>query len=97
MPIGLSLHILLRHFILLNHNCGSEKSSFAPSFIIYLPVTFIYISHSTNLAHLMRIFGIPKVVEASEDFVPLLVLSADRPPELQDCGANQSINQVKQN
>ncbi|TYG79763.1 hypothetical protein ES288_D02G162700v1 [Gossypium darwinii] len=36
----------------------------------------------------------PAVVEASEDFVPLLVLSADRPPELQDCGANQSINQV---
>ncbi|KAL4281360.1 hypothetical protein GQ457_03G011440 [Hibiscus cannabinus] len=36
----------------------------------------------------------PAVVEASQDFVPLLVLSADRPPELQDCGANQSINQV---
>lgn len=36
-----------------------------------------------------------QVVEASQDFVPLLVLSADRPPELQDCGANQSINQVK--
>ncbi|XP_021292917.1 protein PHYLLO, chloroplastic isoform X1 [Herrania umbratica] len=37
---------------------------------------------------------LPAVVEASQDFVPLLVLSADRPPELQDCGANQSINQV---
>ncbi|XVE74433.1 hypothetical protein DITRI_Ditri12bG0017000 [Diplodiscus trichospermus] len=38
--------------------------------------------------------GKVQVVEASQDFVPLLVLSADRPPELQDCGANQSINQV---
>ncbi|XP_022776661.1 protein PHYLLO, chloroplastic isoform X3 [Durio zibethinus] len=37
---------------------------------------------------------LPAVVEASQDFVPLLVLSADRPPELLDCGANQSINQV---
>ncbi|XP_039036473.1 protein PHYLLO, chloroplastic-like [Hibiscus syriacus] len=36
----------------------------------------------------------PAVVEASQDFVPLLILSADRPPELLDCGANQSINQV---
>ncbi|XP_022776671.1 protein PHYLLO, chloroplastic isoform X13 [Durio zibethinus] len=39
---------------------------------------------------------LPAVVEASQDFVPLLVLSADRPPELLDCGANQSINQVGQ-
>lgn len=35
-----------------------------------------------------------QVVEASQDYVPLLLLTADRPPELQDAGANQSINQV---
>lgn len=33
-------------------------------------------------------------MEASQDYVPLLLLTADRPPELQDAGANQSINQV---
>lgn len=35
-----------------------------------------------------------QVVEAAQDFVPLVLLTADRPPELQSAGANQSINQV---
>lgn len=37
----------------------------------------------------------PAVVEASEAGVPLLVLSADRPPELLGCGANQTTDQVQ--
>ncbi|ETK37574.1 2-succinyl-5-enolpyruvyl-6-hydroxy-3-cyclohexene-1-carboxylic-acid synthase [Microbispora sp. ATCC PTA-5024] len=37
----------------------------------------------------------PAVVEASEAGVPLLVLTADRPPELRGTGANQTIDQVK--
>ncbi len=37
----------------------------------------------------------PTVVEASYGRVPLLVLTADRPPELRDCGAPQAIDQLK--
>lgn len=37
----------------------------------------------------------PAIVEASESGVPLIVLTADRPPELRDCAAGQTIDQVK--
>ncbi|QXD22737.1 2-succinyl-5-enolpyruvyl-6-hydroxy-3-cyclohexene-1-carboxylic-acid synthase [Opitutia bacterium ISCC 51] len=37
----------------------------------------------------------PAVVEASEACVPLLVLTADRPHELRNCGAGQTIDQIR--
>lgn len=38
---------------------------------------------------------LPAVVEAHNDRVPMLLLTTDRPPELHDCGANQTIDQRK--
>ncbi len=38
---------------------------------------------------------LPAVVEAREARVPLIVLTADRPPELREVGAGQSIDQIK--
>ena len=37
----------------------------------------------------------PAIVEAHQANIPLLVLTADRPAELRDSGANQTIDQVK--
>jgi len=37
----------------------------------------------------------PAVIEAAQARVPLIVLTADRPPELRDVGAGQTIDQLK--
>ena len=37
----------------------------------------------------------PAVIEARESRIPLIVLTADRPPELRDCHSGQTIDQLK--
>jgi isochorismate synthase/2-succinyl-5-enolpyruvyl-6-hydroxy-3-cyclohexene-1-carboxylate synthase/2-succinyl-6-hydroxy-2,4-cyclohexadiene-1-carboxylate synthase/O-succinylbenzoate synthase len=53
-----------------------------------LPAVIIT-SSGTAVANLL-----PAVVEASQSRVPVIVLTADRPCELRDTGANQAIDQV---
>ena len=54
-----------------------------------LPVALVCTS-GTAAAHYL-----PAIIEASMADVPLLALTSDRPPELQGCGASQTIDQVK--
>lgn len=63
------------------HAIGYARGSRKPAVVIT--------SSGTAVSNLL-----PAVVEASQDFLPLLLLTADRPPELLDTGANQAINQV---
>ena len=50
--------------------------------------TCLIVTSGTAVGNLL-----PAVMEASHDHIPLIILSGDRPPELHDCGANQTTHQ----
>ncbi len=64
------------------HAVGYGKAAKKPAAIIA--------SSGTAIGNFM-----PAVMEACNERVPLILLSSDRPPELRDCGANQTCDQVK--
>ena len=53
-----------------------------------VPVALVCTSGSAAAHYL------PAIIEASEAGVPLIAITADRPPELQHCGASQTIDQI---
>lgn len=61
---------------------GEAKASGRPTVVVTTSGTA-----ATNL--------FPAVAEASHSGIPLIAITADRPPELRDCGANQATDQVK--
>lgn len=76
----------LRVTVVLDERCagfialGVAKASDSPAVVIT--------TSGTAVANLL-----PAAVEASVSGTPLLLVTADRPPELRECGANQSIDQ----
>ncbi len=64
------------------HALGYGRASRRPAVVVT--------TSGTAVANLM-----PAVIEASMEQIPLLLLTGDRPPELRDTTANQTIDQVK--
>ncbi|MBS0652246.1 MAG: 2-succinyl-5-enolpyruvyl-6-hydroxy-3-cyclohexene-1-carboxylic-acid synthase [Verrucomicrobia bacterium] len=64
------------------HALGYSKATGLPAVIV--------VTSGTAVANLF-----PAIMEASNERVPLILLTSDRPHELRDCGANQTCDQIK--
>ncbi len=88
LAIALANHPKARSFVHFDergtafHALGYAKATHRPAAII-----------TTSGTAVGNLF--PAVMEASLSHTPLIVITADRPPELRDTGANQTVDQVK--
>ena len=79
---GAKLHIHYDERGLGFYALGIAKATLEPAAVI--------VTSGTAVGNLL-----PSVMEAHHTCTPLILLTADRPPELRDCGANQTTDQVK--
>ena len=88
LALAASRHSHLRvHYCIDERTLGFYALGLAKGTYCTRPIVVIT-SSGTAVANLL-----PSAVEAEQSKVPLIFLTADRPPEMQNCGANQTIKQ----